>query len=161
MLKISNSISIDLRDPQFGPRLKPYSGKQYYLASLAIAVLMFGVIVWLLVGRYKQRKQRYAQSNTPVSVFVGCAHDNEREAAEQKQQETIGMIKYCLVCEKEFGPSLNAHCTDSSLVAIRKEGSFKTRTLFFALDGRELNEDELSHMRDVEIAKIAKGAVLK
>jgi len=65
MIKLNNSISIDLRDPKLAPLLKPYSGlsKGVYLTSFAFAVLLLGVIVWLVVRRYRQQ---HAQSNTLV-----------------------------------------------------------------------------------------------
>jgi hypothetical protein len=65
MVKFNNSISIDLKDPKLALWLKPYSAlaRNIYLASLAIAVLIVGVIVWLVVRGYKQR---HVQSNTPV-----------------------------------------------------------------------------------------------
>jgi hypothetical protein len=71
------------------------------------------------------------------------------------QQDVAGMVKYCVVCGKELEPSTNAHCTSTSLVAMRKEraGIFSKHPVFFTLDGRELNKDALSRMRDTEIPR--------
>ena len=65
------------------------------------------------------------------------------------------MHRYCVVCEKEIGPSLETHCTDNSLVAMKEKGLFRKETLFFTLDGEALNEDDLSHLRDTEAARMA------
>src|SRR5207249_4490509 len=62
------------------------------------------------------------------------------------------LTKYCVLCEKEFGPALNEHCTTDSLVAIerRREGFFRKRvsTRYFALDGTELTTGQLATVRE-------------
>jgi len=57
------SFSLQYRSLSVVPIEVVVPGKCYYLAPAAIPVLIVGVIVWLVVRRYKQR---YVQSNTPV-----------------------------------------------------------------------------------------------
>jgi hypothetical protein len=56
MLKLSDSISIDLKDPKLALWLKPYSGRQYYLTIAAIAALLCALIAWFVVRRHKQQR---------------------------------------------------------------------------------------------------------
>jgi len=65
--------------------------------------------------------------------------------------------RYCLVCGKEFGPSLERHCTPDSLVAVKKEGVFKKKTTYFDLEGNQLDEAALSRIREREKAVKEKG----
>jgi len=62
------------------------------------------------------------------------------------------MGKYCLLCQKEFGPHLKECCTRNSLVAMEREGFLKKRIRYFSLDGQELDEDGLSGIREIAAA---------
>ena len=62
------------------------------------------------------------------------------------------MSKYCVLCGKEYGPHLKECCTHNSLVAIKREGFLRKRIRFFALDGRELDENGLSAIREIAVA---------
>jgi Zn-dependent protease with chaperone function len=62
------------------------------------------------------------------------------------------MSKYCVLCGKEYGPHLKECCTHNSLVAIKREGVLRKRIRFFALDGRELDENGLSAIREIAVA---------
>src|SRR2546425_12966860 len=71
----------------------------------------------------------------------------------RENQPNVGKLnKYCVLCEKEFGPSLNEHCTADSLVAIekRREGFFRNRVSvqYFTLDGTELTPTQLTAIRE-------------
>ncbi len=66
------------------------------------------------------------------------------------------MNKYCVVCSQEYGPVLESHCTQNSLVAIKREGVLKKVTRYFSLDGNELTEDEVAKLREVEKEKVDK-----
>jgi hypothetical protein len=62
------------------------------------------------------------------------------------------MSKYCVLCDKEYGPHFKQCCTHNSLVAIKREGFLRKRIRFFALDGRELDENGLSAIREIAVA---------
>ena len=64
--------------------------------------------------------------------------------------EIADMNKYCVICNVEHGPYLEKCCTQTSLVALTREGFFKKTNRYFALDGKELNENELSAMMEIE-----------
>jgi hypothetical protein len=65
------------------------------------------------------------------------------------------MNKYCVVCGKEFGPDVDKHCTDTSIVAILKTGVFKKVVEYYSLRGDEINANELSQMKERETTKAA------
>lgn len=69
VLELGNSISLDLTEPVLATRLKPYSGKQHYLAVAAIAVLLIGAIVWLVV-----RKRR---DDMPIDLSGAIKEDEQ------------------------------------------------------------------------------------
>jgi hypothetical protein len=74
---------------------------------------------------------------------------------EQQSVDVERLPRYCVVCGGEYGPGLETHCTDKSLVAIKRVGLLKKETLFFTLDGEALSEDDLSRMRETEAARVA------
>jgi hypothetical protein len=59
------------------------------------------------------------------------------------------MNRYCVVCEKEFGPYLEAHCTDKSLVAVARIG-FQQKASYYSLDGKELADSDLIALKNTE-----------
>lgn len=69
------------------------------------------------------------------------------------QHDTAAMLKYCLVCDKELGPRLTVHCTDRSVVAMKREGFFRKQLSLYSLDGHKLTEDDLSRMKAIEVAR--------
>jgi tetratricopeptide (TPR) repeat protein len=62
------------------------------------------------------------------------------------------MNKYCVVCEKEFGPHLQSHCTDKSLIAVTRIG-YRKKIVYYSLDGKELSDSDLAALKDTEISR--------
>lgn len=63
------------------------------------------------------------------------------------------MTRYCLICEREWGPGVNTCCAEGSLVATKVEGVFKKRKRYFTLDGTPLAPEQLNEMTRVARAK--------
>jgi predicted RNA-binding Zn-ribbon protein involved in translation (DUF1610 family) len=71
------------------------------------------------------------------------------------QADLNAAMRYCVVCERELGPSLKSHCTDASLVATAWAGVFRKKRLFFSLaDGLPLTDDEVAQKALVEKGKL-------
>lgn len=70
----------------------------------------------------------------------------------QEKVNTKLLKRYCVVCEREWAPHYEKCCTENSLVALKTEGFFKKRKLYYGLDGKLLNEKDLSELREREIA---------
>jgi len=69
----------------------------------------------------------------------------------EQKTETVGKLdRYCVVCGKQYNSQFESCCTPSSLVAVKEEGFFKKRIKYFSLDGKPLDENHLSRMREVE-----------
>lgn len=67
------------------------------------------------------------------------------------------MTRYCVLCEKEYGPHLMGCCTHNSVVAMRREGLLKKRIRYFALDGEQLDKNGLSAIREIAVATRESG----
>src|SRR5450755_393459 len=63
------------------------------------------------------------------------------------REEEPHMNRYCLVCEKEYGPYVDRSCVQGSLVCTKTEGLFKKARKWYALDGKELTPQELDDRR--------------
>jgi heme/copper-type cytochrome/quinol oxidase subunit 4 len=71
---------------------------------------------------------------------------------EDKAASTEKMYRYCIVCEKVFGPYLKSHCTSSSLVAMNITGLLKKTRRFYTIEGQPLSEAELDQKKAIEQA---------
>lgn len=71
-----------------------------------------------------------------------------------ENQEVTKMNRYCVLCNREFGPHLLSCCTNTSLVAVHKEAFFKKRIRFYSLSGAELTEADLARLRESERSKL-------
>jgi hypothetical protein len=69
------------------------------------------------------------------------------------------MHKYCILCKKEYGPSLKSCCTPNSVVAVQRTGVLRKRTEYFSLDGVRLDEKAIKEREDSE--RIARSDLLK
>lgn len=66
------------------------------------------------------------------------------------KQSVENLEKHCLVCGKNWGPAFRQCCTPNSVVARQYSGLFRKRPVYFSLGGEELQETELSRLRDQE-----------
>lgn len=57
------------------------------------------------------------------------------------------MTRYCLVCEREWGPGISSCCVEDSLLLMKKAGIFKTRKHYLTLDGVPLTAERLNELR--------------
>ncbi len=64
------------------------------------------------------------------------------------------MTRYCLICEKEWGPGVSACCAEGSLVATKVEGVFKKKRSYFTLDGAPLAPEQLDEIKRIARAKL-------
>jgi hypothetical protein len=69
-----------------------------------------------------------------------------------KMLDIRNMNKYCVVCGKEFGPHLETHCTDNSLVVIARTG-FRRIAAYYSLDGKKLTDSDLTALKNTETAR--------
>ena len=55
--------------------------------------------------------------------------------------------RYCVLCNKEYGPDFTRCCTSDSLVAVQRSGFLHRQIRYFTLDGTELDDAALSAVR--------------
>lgn len=67
-----------------------------------------------------------------------------------KQDDVSAMPKYCVVCESELPPETRSHCTDTSVLAVKKEGFLTKKTVFLSLDGTRLSDVDICHLKAAE-----------
>ena len=81
----------------------------------------------------------------------------------QEEVNLERMNRYCVVCGRESSPDLKKCCSQNSLVAIKKKGFFNRKIKYFSLNGRQLNEEEMSgiHERETAIHKQERGTLAK
>jgi WD40 repeat protein len=64
------------------------------------------------------------------------------------------MDRYCVICQKVYGPSWNRCCTDGSLIGTSETGLFKKKRAFYSLAGRPLGTQEVEELRRVSLDKM-------
>lgn len=64
------------------------------------------------------------------------------------------MDRYCVICQKVYGPSWNRCCTDGSLIGTSETGLFKKKRAFYSLAGQPLSTQEVEELRRVSLDKM-------
>ncbi len=65
------------------------------------------------------------------------------------------MMRFCLVCGREWGPGYIMCCMEGGLIAMSVEGVFKKTNRYFTLDGQALTAGQLDEMRHAAAARHA------
>jgi hypothetical protein len=57
------------------------------------------------------------------------------------------MSRYCLVCDKVYGPQWQKCCIEGSLIAFTERGFIKKTRLFFTLIGQPLSAQQMDDLK--------------
>lgn len=85
--------------------------------------------------------------NIPILIGIGFMAGSASSTNQVSQEVTATQTqkRYCVICQKEWGPHYEKCCTENSLVARGDNG------VLYAPDGRLLDEKDLSELREREI----------